>query len=107
VKSLGDEGASLSALHGVAQLAARQLCAQAVLTCTVLEFGTVTPEETVMALRGNQWLRRQPHADEATRKAIKQRMRDAFYIDTDPWKASTIAQGSDAARRAVAGLAGR
>jgi Protein of unknown function (DUF2817) len=107
VKSLGDDGASLSALQGTVQLAARRLCKQAEqLTCTVFEFGTVTPEETLMALRGRQWLTRHPQAEPAQAAAIEQRMRDAFYTDTDAWRAGVVRQGGAAAREAVTGLAG-
>jgi hypothetical protein len=40
------------------------------------------------ALRADQWLELHPEADDATRRAIKQQMRDAFYTDTDEWKAA-------------------
>ncbi|MGZ5251073.1 MAG: DUF2817 domain-containing protein, partial [Caldimonas sp.] len=45
-----------------------------------------------------------PDADAATRLAIKQQMRDAFYTDTDEWKEKIVAQGVDAAYGAVRGL---
>ena len=56
------------------------------------------------ALRADQWLENHPDADDATRRAIKQQVRDAFYTDTDAWKEQIVAQGIDAAYGAVRGL---
>ena len=39
------------------------------------------------------------------RTAIKRQVRDAFYVDTAEWKEQIVAQGVDAARGAVRGLA--
>ena len=58
----------------------------------------------MLALRADQWLENHPEADDATRRAIKQQVRDAFYIDTDAWKEQIVAQGIDAAYGAVRGL---
>jgi hypothetical protein len=57
------------------------------------------------ALRADQWLELHPAADEATRRAIKQQIRDAFYTDTDAWKEQIVAQAVDASYGAVRGLA--
>ena len=56
------------------------------------------------ALRADQWLENHPEADDATRRAIKQQVRDAFYTDTDAWKEQIVVQGIDAAYGAVRGL---
>jgi hypothetical protein len=60
----------------------------------------------MLALRADQWLENHPEADDATRRAIKQQLRDAFYTDTDEWKERIVEQGIDAARGAVRGLSG-
>jgi hypothetical protein len=57
------------------------------------------------ALRADQWLQNHPDADDATRQAIKRQVRDAFYTDTDDWKAQIVSQAVDAAHGAVRGLA--
>jgi Protein of unknown function (DUF2817) len=62
--------------------------------------------EVLDALRADQWLENHPEADDAARAAIKRQMRDAFYTDTDSWKRQVLEQAQDAARQAVAGLAG-
>ena len=58
----------------------------------------------ILALRADQWLENHPQADEATRRAIKQQLRDAFYTDTEAWKTQVVEQGVDAAHGAVRGL---
>ena len=105
VGALGDESGLLSALNGVMLLAAADECPLAEVTGVIAEFGTVVPEETVMALRGNQWLKNHPEADANTRDAIKQRMRKAFCDDSDDWMTRTAAHGVQAAHQALAGLA--
>jgi hypothetical protein len=87
-------------------LSAYQECPQADYTGIALEYGTVPFDEVAQALRADQWLQNHPAADAARRAAIKQRMRDAFYTDTDEWKARILEQGLECSRQAVAGLAG-
>ena len=60
----------------------------------------------MLALRADQWLENHPGTDDATRRQIKQQLRDAFYTDTDEWKERIVEQGIDAARGAVRGLSG-
>ncbi|MDN6876522.1 M14 family metallopeptidase [Pseudomonas citronellolis] len=86
---------------------AYQACPQAEYTGIGLEYGTVPSEEVLMALRGDQWLSRHPEADAGTREAIKRRLRDAFYVDTDHWKERIVEQALDAAHQALDGLAAR
>jgi hypothetical protein len=75
-------------------------------TNVVLEFGTEDGVEVLMALRAGQWLDRQERLDPLLLRSIDRRVRDAFYTDTDAWKASTVGQGCKAAYRALAGLVG-
>ena len=99
------DGSSTSALvTGFMTLVAYDECAQAEYTAIALEYGTLPQAEVMLALRADQWLQNHPEADDATRRAIKQQLRDAFYTDTDAWKESIVEQGIDAARGAVRGL---
>jgi hypothetical protein len=84
--------------------AAHEECAQAEYTGIALEYGTLPQHEVQLALRADQWLENHPEADDTTRRAIKQQVRDAFYTDTDAWKERIVAQGVDAAYGAVRGL---
>jgi hypothetical protein len=85
--------------------AAYELCPQAEYTGITLEFGTVALEETFAALRADQWLEMHPEAEPSQGKAIKQRLRDAFYVDTEAWKQALLEQGRRAAIQACRGLA--
>jgi hypothetical protein len=105
VTSTYDGSSSSAKLTGMMFEAAYQECPQAEYTGIALEFGTRPMSEVVRALRADQWLENHPEADEPTRLAIKRELRDAFYTDRDDWKAKVVAQGLDAVRQAVAGLA--
>jgi hypothetical protein len=108
VTSIYDGSSTSALLSGLMWLAAYDECPQAEYTGIALEYGTVPLAEVIDALRADQWLDNHPEVDdEALRHSIKQRVRDAFYIDTDDWKLRIVEQGSDAARQAVAGLGAR
>jgi len=100
------DGSSTSApLTGLMWLCAYQECPQAEYTGIALEYGTVPIMEVIDALRADQWLENHPEASEAQRLEIKRGMLDAFYTDTEAWKAQVLAQAHEAALQAVAGLA--
>ena len=102
------DGSSTSALlTGLMWNAAEMDCPQAEYTGIALEFGTVPVAEALDALRGDQWAENHPELAAPQRAAIRRRVRDAFYIDTDAWKQQVLRQGVDAAFQALDGLAGR
>jgi hypothetical protein len=104
VTSIYDGSSSSAVLTGLMFNAAYEECAQAEYTGIAVEYGTLPQHEVHAALRADQWLENHPEADETTRRAIKQQVRDAFYTDTDEWKERIVAQGIDAAYGAVRGL---
>lgn len=100
-----DEGSSSSArLSGLMWHAVDVECPQAEYTGIALEFGTLPLMPMLQALRADQWLEGHPDAPAAQRAAIKQQMRDAFYVDEPGWKRQVLSQADEAARQAVAGL---
>ena len=105
VTSIYDGSSSSALLTGLMWSAAEQECKQAEYTGIALEYGTVPTAETIDALRGDHWLECHPEAGAAQREAIKRRIRDAFYTDTDAWKQRIVEQALTAARQAVRGLA--
>ena len=105
ITSIYDGSSTSAPLTGLMWMSAYQECPQAEYTGIALEYGTVPVLEVITALRADQWLENHPEADEAQRVAIKRQVRDAFYTDTDAWKARIVEQGAAAARQAVAGLA--
>jgi hypothetical protein len=104
VTSIYDGSSSSAPLTGMMFLAAGQECPQAEYTGMALEYGTVPLAEVLDALRGDHWLAVHPDAGPSQRDAIRRRMRDAFYTDTDAWKARIVEQGVEAALQAVRGL---
>ena len=105
VTSIYDGSSASALLTGLMWQAAGQECAQAEYTGIALEYGTVPVMEVIDALRGDHWLECHPEAEAAQGAAIKQRVRDAFYTDTDAWKQRIVEQALDAAQQAVRGLA--
>jgi hypothetical protein len=106
VTSIYDGSSSSPKLTGLMWLAAYEECPQAEYTGIALEYGTQDVLTVINALRADQWLENHPEAGETQRRQIKQQLRDAFYTDNDSWKQQVITQAHEAARQAVAGLAG-
>jgi hypothetical protein len=104
VTSSYDGSSSSAALSGMACAAVYEECPQATYTGIALEYGTLPVQDVVDALRAEQWLENHPETGADTRRAIKRRMRDAFYTDTDDWKARIVAQAREAADQALVGL---
>ena len=101
------DGTSTSApLSGMAFEALYSECPQAEYTGMALEYGTLPMLEVMAALRADQWLENHPETPDDLRRTIKRQTRDAFYTDTDAWKHQVVMQADEAARQAVAGLAG-
>jgi hypothetical protein len=100
-----DAGTSTSAtLSGQMWQVPYEECPQARYVGITLEYGTVAAREVMDALRGDHWLHQQPQARAAQAPAIRRRLRDAFYTDTDAWKECVVAQAVQAVHQAVAGL---
>ena len=104
VTSMFDGSSSSAMLSGLMTTAAYEECARAEFTAVALEYGTLPLAQTILALREDHWFELHPEASAHDRAAARQRMRDAFYTDTDVWKQRIVEQGLQAARQAVAGL---
>ena len=109
VTSIYDGSSSSAMLSGLMWLSAYEECAQAEYTGMALEYGTQSVADVINALRADQWLQNrlhnQPQPPLEQQRAIKRQVRDAFYTDTDEWKARIVEQGLAASRQAVQGLA--
>lgn len=107
VTSIYDGSSTSALLTGMMWLAAYEECPQAEYTGIALEYGTLPTNEVIDALRADQWLELHPEAGASQREAIKRRMRDAFYTDTDAWKQAIVEQALDATRLGIRGLSSR
>lgn len=106
VTSIYDGSSTSALLTGLMWTVAYEECPQATYTGIAMEYGTVPITEVIAALRGDHWLHQHPHAPAELRAAIHQRMRDAFYVDTDAWRAQVISQARQSLFQAVDGLRG-
>jgi hypothetical protein len=105
VTSIYDGSSTSAFLTGLMCSAVYDECPQAEYTGIALEYGTVPVLETLQALRADHWLHVHPEAPRAMAAQIKQQMKDAFYTDTDEWKAKVLEQGRQALLQATEGLA--
>jgi hypothetical protein len=104
ITSIYDGSSTSAPLVGLMWLAAYEECPQAEYTGIALEYGTEAFDEVTDALRADQWLENHPEVSAEQRTAIKQRLRNAFYTDTDEWKQRIVEQAREAAAQAVIGL---
>jgi len=104
VTSFLDGSSSSAALTGVNYNAVYDECPGVTYAGIALEYGTVPLREMLQSLRADQWLTHHPEASVELRTAIKRQVRDAFYCDTDDWKATVFAQARVACLAAVSQL---
>ncbi|HXZ02316.1 MAG TPA: M14 family metallopeptidase [Stellaceae bacterium] len=71
-----------------------------------LEYGVLSLEDTIDAVRADNWLHHHGAVESAQGREIKAQVRATFYGDADDWKDMVFEQAVDAQRRALAGLAG-
>jgi hypothetical protein len=106
VTSIYDGSSTSSFLTGLMCGAIYDECPQAQHTGIAMEYGTVPVLETLQALRGEHWLHQHPQAPTPLAEAIKRKMMEAFYTDTDAWREQIVVQARESLAQAVAGLAG-
>jgi hypothetical protein len=104
VVSFYDGSSSSARLTGLMFTAVADECPQAEYTGIAMEYGTLPVMEVFQALRGEQWLTAHPEAPPELAAAIRKRMMEAFYTDTDTWRGQILAQAREALLQAVDGL---
>jgi hypothetical protein len=60
----------------------------------------------IEALRADHWVHLHPDAPATLAARIRQQVKEAFFTDTDEWKAQVLRQAREALFQAVDGLAG-
>ncbi len=108
VMSYYDGGSASAEVKGSAALCAHDECPGAEITPEItlmgLEYGTVSFEAVLHALRGAHWLEIHRDAPAALRTSIERAIRDAFFTDTDLWKGMVLGQARTALLQAVTAL---
>lgn len=101
-----DVGTSTSApLVGVNVNGMRKAAPGARVTMVALEYGVKPLEDTLDAVRADNWLHLHGSFDDPQWRAMKQQMRDTFYGDEPGWKRMVLERAFDVTRRIAAGLA--
>lgn len=106
ITSIYDGSSSSAFLTGLMSNALYDECPQAQYTGIALEYGTQPVMEVLTALRGEHWLHLHPEAPPPLASAIRQRMLDAFRVDTDAWRAAVLRQAREAIAQGIEGLSG-
>jgi hypothetical protein len=104
VTSLTDGSSSSAPLVGLMWSVVPELIPAAEYTGIALEFGTLPLPQMLNALRADHWLEAHPEAPAAQAQAIKQQIRDAFYVDSAEWKQQLLTQARQACEQALKGL---
>ncbi len=71
-----------------------------------LEYGTLPSPDVLAALRADHWLHARGQLDSEQGRAIKKRLRDVFYVDTDAWKKQVMDRANELTGKAIRNLAG-
>ncbi|RDI28442.1 M14 family metallopeptidase [Pseudacidovorax intermedius] len=106
VTSIYDGSSASALLTGLMWNSVYEECPQSEFTGIAMEYGTEPLMEVLTAMRGDHWLHLHPEAAPELAQAIRQRMRTAFYTDTDAWKRRIVEQAREALFQAVGGLCG-
>ncbi|WP_354320390.1 M14 family metallopeptidase [Pseudacidovorax sp. 1753] len=106
VTSIYDGSSASALLTGLMWSSAYEECPQAEFTGIAMEYGTEPLMEVLTAMRGDHWLHLHPEVAPELAQSIHQRMRAAFYTDTDVWKQRIVDQAREALFQAAEGLRG-
>lgn len=104
ITSIYDGSSSSAFLTGLMWMAVQDECPTAEYTGIALEYGTLPPNEMLMALRADHWLHIHPEASADLKKSIKAQIFQAFYTDTDVWREQIILQAREAMHQAIKAL---
>ncbi len=100
-----EDGSSSSApVAGDTNIGLDEALPRAAVSGVTLEYGTEPIRDMIDAVRGDNWLHAHGRLDSAQGRAIKARMRQAFYPDADDWRAMVWERAVDVTRRMVKGL---
>jgi hypothetical protein len=101
-----EAGSSTSAkLVGLMEQALARMLPKTEVTSIAIEYGTYPTEEVLESLMADNWLHLRGELDSPLGRAIKARIRRAFYPDEDDWKELVALKARLVLRRAAAGLA--
>lgn len=92
-------------IEGNLRMAFARLLPEAMVVAAAIEVGTLPGAEVNMALIADNWLHNHGDLKSEQARAIKRRVRDAFYCDTDAWRDACYPRTVEIQLQALAGLA--
>jgi len=100
-----EDGSSVSAvITGDVTIGLDESLPGAAVTGITLEYGTVPIRDMLDALRADNWLHFHGRLESPQGRAIKARMREAFYPDSEEWREMAWERAVDVTRRASRAL---
>jgi hypothetical protein len=99
-----DGSSSSSPVVGDTSIGVDEALPRAKVAGITLEYGTEPLRDMLDAVRADNWLHVHGRLDSAEGRAIKGRIRKAFYPDADDWRAMVWERAVDVSRRMVRGL---
>ncbi|MCZ8256933.1 MAG: M14 family metallopeptidase [Polaromonas sp.] len=105
VTSFYDGSSSSARLTGLMWNVMYDECPQAEYTGIAMEYGTLPILDMITAMRADHWRHKHPEIPAGQHAAITRQVMNAFYVDTDEWRAHIVAQARQAMFQAVDGLA--
>lgn len=101
-----DLGTSASVpINGMNQAGMHEALPRSTVSAVALEYGTVPPEDVLLALRADNWLHVHGELDTQQAREIKAQIREALYPDKDDWKDLVWERALQINRRLIRGLA--
>jgi hypothetical protein len=98
-------GESASAVvSGNVRMAFVNLCPQACVVAIAIEVGTQTQQQVRHALFADNWLYQRGQPLSAQGDAIRQQMKDAFFVDTPQWREGTFQRAMQLWQQAFDGM---
>jgi hypothetical protein len=92
-------------IEGNLRMAFMRLLPEATVVASAIEVGTLPADEVNMALVADNWLHIHGDPRSAQGRAIKRRIRDAFYCDNESWRDACYPRAVEIQQQALAGLA--
>jgi hypothetical protein len=106
VTSIFDGSSTSARIAGMIGGAFYAECPGTALATIALEYGTLPFEAVTDALRFDHWVAARRPDDATLRAQARERMVEAFFVDTDGWKTAVLRQGREAFAKAAASVRG-
>jgi hypothetical protein len=91
-------------IDGNVRMAFVHLCPKAMVVTIAMEVGTQDEQHVIASLVADNWLHQKGQVQSPQGAAIRQQVRDAFFVDTPEWREKALTRGLAIWQDALAGL---